>query len=595
MAFWRLFLCSVGCCLGAWVDASAHADAPNIVLILADDLGYSDTEPYGSEIETPAISALAAEGVKFTNHHMAGSCAPTRGMLLTGVDSHRNGVPNIPESIPPEQAEHANYRGALGDNVVTIATILRDAGYHTYMTGKWHLGNEPEQRPFYRGFERTVSMAVSGADHFEQKPYLPAYKEAYWYEDGENLTLPEGFYTPKYLVDRAIEFVDENRADGKPFFSYIPFLAVHFPVQAPREYTERNIGKYDEGWTKLREARLARAQALGIVPEGIDMVTMSTTEDWDALSDDERKYNAKAMAVYAGMLQAMDDNIARFVAYLKEIGEYENTVFIFSSDNGAESTRLVSGARGLYMRGWMAFNGYNTDYATLGEKGSFLEIGPSFASAAVSPLAYYKFFAHDGGLRVPMIVAGAGVAGDGRRSNAFTHVTDLAPTILDLAGVDVPDGNYQGRTVERMIGTSLVPLLTGEAERAHDPAQAIGYELAGNAALFQGDYKIVKDRGPVGDDEWHLFNFVSDPGETADLKEKMPERFSAMMDAYRDYVRDNDVLPMPKGYDQRREVIWYAFRNNPNYAVLTTAAVVLVLLFYLLWLGLRGIARRVGR
>ncbi len=208
----------------------AQATRPNIVLILADDLGFSDIAPYGSEIHTPALSALAEQGVSFTNYHTAASCAPTRGMLLTGVDSHRNGVPNIPETIPPEQAEHANYRGTLGHNVVTIASLLQDSGYHTYMAGKWHLGKTPDLLPFRRGFERTVTMADTGADNWEQKPYIPIYEKANWFADGEEYTLPKDFYSSRFLVDKTIAFIASYAPAGEPFFAYLPFQAVHIPV-----------------------------------------------------------------------------------------------------------------------------------------------------------------------------------------------------------------------------------------------------------------------------------------------------------------------------------------------------------------------------
>ena len=187
-----------------WQSPLAQASRPNIVLILADDLGFSDIASYGSEIETPTLSALAASGISFTNYHTAASCAPTRGMLLTGVDSHRNGVPNIPETIPPELSQHANYQGTLGHNVVTVASLLQDAGYHTYMAGKWHLGKTPDLLPFRRGFERTVTMADTGADNWEQKPYLPIYTKANWFADGEEFELPEDFYSSRFLIDKEI-------------------------------------------------------------------------------------------------------------------------------------------------------------------------------------------------------------------------------------------------------------------------------------------------------------------------------------------------------------------------------------------------------
>ncbi len=592
----RLLIEAMGCLLlTSSMASSAHAAPPNIVLILADDLGFTDTEPYGGEIPTPSIRALAEEGVMFTNYHTAASCAPTRGMLLTGVDSHLNGVPNIPEAIPPVQAEQSSsYRGTLGENVVTIATLLKDAGYHTYMSGKWHLGKTPELLPSRRGFERTIAMADTGADNWEKKPYLPMYKKANWFGDGEEIDLPEDFYSSKFLVDKMIEFIESNREGGKPFFSYLPFQAVHMPVQAPQEYTDKYMGKYDEGWASLRERRLESAKALGVVPANTKLAPVSSTADWESLTDEEKKYKSKEMAVYAGMIDAMDHHLGRLLQYLKDTDQYDNTVFIFTSDNGPEGTEVLTGARALYLRLWFATHGYNMDYETLGTRGSFVDIGPSFGNAAAAPLAYYKFFAHEGGMRVPMIIAGSMVAQTGSLSNAFTYVTDLAPTILEIANVEPPAGSYEGRQVENISGKSLLPLLTGQADRVHEPDETIGYELAGNAALFKGDYKIVIDRGPVGDGEWHLFNFVNDPGEATDLKEEMPELFAEMMEEYRTYTRDYRVLPVPDGYDQRKEVFRYVLRNNPDPLLLAIVAGLGLLIVFLAWRGIRAIRRRLA-
>jgi arylsulfatase/uncharacterized sulfatase len=485
-------------------------------------------------------------------------------MLLTGVDSHRNGVPNIPEAIPPEQAEHENYRGVLSPHVVTLATLLRDAGFHTYMSGKWHLGTTPDTLPSRRGFERTVALGDSGADNWQQKTYAPIYDEAHWFADGEPAVLPHEFYSSKYHVDKIIEFIDSNRADGRPFFAYLPFQAVHMPVQAPQEFTDHHLGRYDAGWQVLRKQRLGRAVSLGLLPDSTRAAAIPTTADWDARSPEQQRYASKVMAVYAGMLEAMDHHLGRLLANLEEVGAYENTVFVFVSDNGPESTDVL--ARGAlesgYMRLWMRTHGYNTDYDRLGTRGSFVNIGPSWASAAASPLAYYKFFSHEGGTRVPLIVAGPGVSAHGGITHAFAWVTDLAPTLLELAGVEPPGGRYAGRPVERMTGRSLVPLLAGRSERVHSTDEAIGYELAGNAALFQGDYKIVKDRGPVGDDTWHLYDIARDPGETRDLRDTQPERFAAMRAAYDTYAEDHGVLPVPEGYDQRSQIVRNALRER---------------------------------
>jgi arylsulfatase/uncharacterized sulfatase len=567
-------------CLAA--PAAAGSDRPNIVLILADDLGFSDTAPYGGEIATPTIAALADQGVKFTNHHTAASCAPSRAMLLTGVDSHRAGVPNIPEMLPPEHTQYEHYRGTLGRNVVTIATLLQDAGYHTYIAGKWHLGKDRDLLPSRRGFERTFILADSGADNWEQKPYLPIYEKANWFADGDEAELPEDFYSSRFLIDKTIEFIESHADDGRPFFAYVPFQAVHLPVQAPQEFIDRYMGVYDEGWDRLRYERRRRAVALGIVPAGAGMVSMSTTDDWYPLRPARKRYEAKRMAVYAAMVEAMDFHIGRLVAYLKRIGEYENTIFVFTSDNGSEAAELVAPESPMadFVLGRQ---GYVDDYETLGLKGSFNSIGPAWASAAASPLAYYKFYLGEGGLRVPLIVSGTPLGvGPGREMTcALTWAADLAPTLLDLSGTKPPGERYGGRAVEPMIGRSLVPLLEGRVDRIHDESDVVGTELAGHAALFQGDYKIVMNRRPLGDGEWHLYDIVQDPGETTDLAAAMPDRLQRMLSRYDDYAMRNGVLAVPRGFDAQRQVAINGLRHRAGPGILVGILLLATLLpFY---------------
>ena len=533
--------------LGAVVAKAAQQ--PNIILILADDLGFTDIAPYGSEISTPSLTALASEGISFTNYHTAASCAPSRAMLLTGVDNHRAGVASIPEAIPPEQSGFDNYQGVLGNNVVTVASLLEASGYHTYMAGKWHLGKERHQLPSRRGFEKTVAMADTGADNWEQKPYIPIYKKANWFADGEEMVLPEDFYSSRFLIDKTIEFIDSNLEDGRPFFAYLPFQAVHIPVQAPQEFIDQYMGVYDVGWEQLREDRLTKALELGVVGQGTEMVEMSTTKDWDALSDDRKRYEAKRMAVYGGMVAAMDFHIGRLIEYLKATGQYDNTLFVFTSDNGTEVSGFPDPANAS-ARVFVESQGYTSEYETLGLKGSFNSISPSFASASAAPFAFYKFYAGEGGLRVPLIIAGQPITVKGELTHALSHVTDITPTILSLAGVKAPDGRFGGRPVEAIVGRDLMPLIRGDVDRVYAEDDAIGYEVGGNAALFRGDYKIVMNRGPVGDSQWHLYNIVYDPGETQDLADAMPERMMVMTQAYEQYVLENGVLPVPVGYEQ---------------------------------------------
>lgn len=561
---------------------AAIAERPNIVLVLADDLGFSDIAPYGSEVNTPTLSALADSGIKFTNYHTAASCAPSRAMLLTGVDSHRNGVPNIPEALPPEQKAYEHYQGTLNHNVVTVATLLQSEGYHTYMAGKWHLGKTRDLLPSSRGFERTVALADTGADNWEQKPYIPIYEKANWFADGEETTLPEDFYSSRYLIDKTIEFIDSNKDSGAPFFAYVPFQAVHTPVQAPQAFIDKYMGIYDEGWNSLREARFQEALELGLVAPGTSMVSMSSTEDWDSLTIEQKRYQSKRMAVYAAMIEAMDFHFGRLIEHLKQAGQYQNTIFIFTSDNGSEasgSTSSTSAMRDLFF----GIQDYTTDYETLGLKGSFNSIGPSFASAAASPLAYYKFYSGEGGMRVPLIIAGEPLSVSQPVSNAFAYVTDITPTILDLSQVNQPAERFGGRRVEPIIGRSLVPLVRGEVSRVYTKTENIGYELGGNAALFQGDYKIVLNRGPLGDNVWHLFDIVADPGEAIDLAGSMPEKLQQMILAYESYASNNGVLEVPKGYRQQAQVGLNGLRDRLGPQILIILLSILVLVFVLVF------------
>jgi len=544
-------------CLAFGTHAFAAPKRPNIVVLVADDWGYSDVGAFGSEIATPNIDTLAREGVRFSDFHVTASCSPTRSMLLTGVDNHRNGVGNMPETMPDEHLGKPGYSGVLNDNAITVASLLRDAGYHTYITGKWHLGKTPDTLPDNRGFDRSFIQADSGSDNWEERPYAPLYDKAAWFENGQPAHLPKDYYSSTFIVDKALEYIAADRQGGKPFFAYLGFQANHVPVQAPKDMIDKYRGRYDQGWTALREARRDRAVALGLIPPGVGMQTMASTADWNALDEHEKRYEARRMEVYAGMAETMDQQIGRFIAHLKATGEYDNTVFVFLSDNGSEPTDPYTIPA---VRLWLEMN-YTRQLERLGSKGAFTSIGPSWASAAASPLGGYKFFAGEGGLRTPLIVAGVPGIQANQISRAFTHVTDIVPTLLEVAGVPAHKGEYQGRAVEPLIGSSLVPVLQGSAERVHPEDQPIGYELSGSAALFKGDYKLVKSLKPVGNEQWHLYNIVTDPGEVIDLQQQMPERFQRMQADYAEYARVNGVLPMPVGYDYMHQGQMYALKH----------------------------------
>ncbi|MBT9500297.1 MAG: arylsulfatase [Burkholderiaceae bacterium] len=538
--------------------AMAQPQRPNIVLLLADDWGFSDVGAFGGEIATPHLDELARRGMRFSNFHVTASCSPTRAMLLTGVDNHRNGVGNMRETIPQSHVGKPGYLSVLDRNVVTVASLLRDGGYRTYVAGKWHVGKEPHNLPPARGFDRSLVQGDSGSDNWETgKRYLDLTDRVYWYEDGKEVVMPTDFYSSQFYVDKTIEYLKADAAQAKPFFAYIGFQSNHIPLQAPAEFIAKYRGFYNNGWAALRQARRDKAVALGLVPASTQLASVATTTDWDALSDTDKAYQARRMEVYAAMAEAMDFHVGRLVAHLKATGAYDNTVFLFLSDNGAEGSDPYAITLG---RWWLDQN-YRRDIDSLGAKGAYTVIGPSWGSAATSPLSTYKFYAGEGGLRVPLIVAGVAGMPTNRIQPDFTHVSDIVPTLLDLAGVARPGSSYQGRPVEPLTGTSLLPVLTGAAGPVHGPDEPIGYELSGNQALFKGDLKLVKNLPPLGDGQWHLYDIRQDPGETRDLQQQRPEAFRAMQTDYAAYARANGVLPMPEGYEPTHQVLINALVN----------------------------------
>ena len=579
----------LGLGLGLWGQAAlAATERPNIVVLVADDWGFTDVGAFGGEMATPHLDELARRGVRFSNFHTSASCSPTRSMLLTGVDNHRNGVGNMRESIPREHLGQPGYLTVLNDRVVTIASLLQAGGYRTYASGKWHVGTAPDNLPNRRGFDRSLVQGDSGSDNWETgKRYLALTDKVHWYENGQEARMPERYYSSEYFVDRMLSYLQQDAKSPHPFFAYIGFQANHIPVQAPKSFIDKYQGRYDQGWTALREARRNRAAELGIVPAQAPMVTMNTTLDWSALSAEDRRYQARRMEVYAGMAEAMDHHVGRLIAHLKKTGEFERTVFVFLSDNGAEASDPYAMLSG---RLWLDWE-YRRDLDSLGAPGAYSIIGPSWASAAAAPLSTYKFYSGEGGIRVPLIISGVPGAHAGQVQASFSHVNDIAPTLLQVAGLPPQQGQFQGRAVEPMIGRSLLPVMRGEATRVYPAHQPVGYELSGNEALFKGDLKLIRNIPPVGDGQWHLYDIVRDPGETRDLAAQMPEVFEQMKKDYADYARDNGVLPMPAGYDPAGQVLINAF-FNVYLPRLLWGATALALALMALWAWRRHRTRR---
>ncbi|MDP2284720.1 MAG: arylsulfatase [Pseudohongiella sp.] len=522
----------------------AVAAQPNIVVILIDDAGFTDLGVYGSEISTPNIDSLAASGVMFSNFHSAPTCAPSRAMLMTGVPSHRAGVATLDHLRPPEQAEHPAYKGELANDVPTLAEHLKQSGYASYITGKWHLGHSPESLPVARGFDRSFILDASGADNWSQRTYLPQYDQADWFEDGQRGTLPDDFYSSEFLVDKMIEFIDQT-ATGQPFFSYIGFQAIHIPVQAPREYIERYNGVYDAGWEVQRQRRHEAAIARGLLPADAELGPVpERLRKWEDLSNRERERSIRSMQINAGMLEAMDFHLGRMIDHLKDTGAYDNTVFLVLSDNGPEHNHPTADAG---FRLWLQLEGYSQDVATLGERGSYASIGPEWAIAGSAAGSLFKFHASEGGTRVPLIMTGPGIPASGVL-HPFSFITDLAPTILDLTGTRALASG------PAFSGRSLLDVLQGRAPAMYGPDDAVALEASGQSAVFKGDYKLVRNLDQYGDGIWRLHNVVVDPGETRDLSAEQPARVAQMLEDYDRFAAQNGVLPMPPGYSGERMI-----------------------------------------
>jgi arylsulfatase/uncharacterized sulfatase len=507
-----------------------------VVVLLVDDAGFMDFGGYGGEAATPNINRIADEGVRFTNYHTSPLCAPSRAMLLTGLDNHKTGIATIPEVLTDEQKNEPGYAMHFLPGVLTIADYLKQAGYETFMTGKWHLGSGENQLPNAHGFDRSFALDASGADNWEQKPFMPFYEDAPWFEDGDPALLPKDFYSSRFLVDKMIEYLND-RNDEKPFFSYIAFQAIHIPVQAPREFTNHYEGIYTDGWNAILERRFERAKELDLVPAEAQMPDLHPSlRDWETLSPQEKEHYERSMMVNAGMLEAMDHHIGRLVTYLKLAGELDNTVFVITSDNGPE---FNDPARNAGFRFWMSQNGYDENIETLGEKGSMGAIGPEWASTASVPGSLFKFYASEGGTRVPLIMAGPGIKVRGFNSS-LNFVMDITPTLVDITGTDRKNA---------WDGKSLLPILRGEANQTYGIDEPVGLEVAGNAALFKGKYKLTRNTLPHGDGKWRLHDVLSDPAEIEDLSNVHPELRENMLVDYDEFTKKMNVIAVPDNFN----------------------------------------------
>jgi len=525
----------------------SSSSRPNIVLILVDDMGFSDLGSFGAEIRTPHLDALAAEGVRLTDFHSASACSPTRAMLLTGVDHHIAGLGSMVEVLRPGFKTVPGYEGYLNDQVVSIAELLRDAGYRTLMSGKWHLGHEIERAPHARGFERSFALLPGGADHFGGGPLdrLSGNAPIYAEDDQWVTDLPEAFYSSDYFTTRLIDFLDEGETAGdkRPFFAYLAYSAPHFPLQAPDEDIARYRGVYDDGPDALREKRLGRLKALGLVAEDTTIHPVVTdAPQWAELSDEERAASARTMEIYAGMIDRIDQNVGRVVEQLKRSGRYEDTLIIFLSDNGAEGAIVEAMPIMGPVMAQLIRDHCDNSYDNLGRPSSYIWYGPRWAQASTAPSRLTKTYTTEGGIRVPAIIRAPGGKRRGDISHAFSTVKDIVPTLLELAGTSHPGKSYNGRAIVEVSGQSAVAWLDGATDEIHGPGATTGWELFGRRAIRKGDWKAVYVPDLENRSQWQLYDLSRDRGEVNDLTEAHPEKLTELLTLWEQYKQENGVL-----------------------------------------------------
>ena len=500
---------------------------PNIIIILADDMGYSDLHCFGSETQTPNLDSLAKNGIKFTQFYNASRCCPTRASLLTGLYQHQAGVGDMVNT----RTEPA-YEGYLNQNCVTIAEALKAGGYTTLMAGKWHVGTDLEHWPVKRGFDHYFGLIDGASSYFTPTmPYRPNQKLTIALDDKPYTPGPNWYSTNAY-TDFAIKFVDETKNTHKPFFLYMAYTSPHWPLHALPEDIAKYKGKYMKGWDVLRQERLARQKSLGILSADEQLSPRdANVPDWNSLTPEEKDHWDTKMAVYAAMVDRMDQNIGRILKELKAIGQDKNTVIMFLSDNGASSESIKGPG---FTPEILAANSKPASDPT-----SFSAYEYWGANVSNTPFRLFKHWEYEGGTATPFIAYFPGVIAPGGVYRNPAHIIDLMPTCLELASVTYPK-TYNGHTITPAEGISLVPLLKGQAWKGHN---ALFFEHEGNRAVRQGDWKLVSQKPS---NKWELYNIKADRSELNDLSAQYPDKVNELVQLYNEWANRAGVIPFEK-------------------------------------------------
>ncbi|MEP4051048.1 MAG: arylsulfatase [Litorimonas sp.] len=550
----------VGCSSGEQSADQKAPTRPNVLLIVADDLGYSDLGAFGGEIDTPNLDALAMKGVRLTNFYTGPTCSPTRAMLMSGKDSHAVGLGAMAEALNTFKILQGKpgYEGYMHPEVTTIAEKFSAAGYRTMMAGKWHLGDAPEQRPTAQGFDLAYSSLKGNPDHFGAgQKGEPNMITANYTENGAPANYPVGTYSSDFLSEKIVDYMGGETTEDKPFFAYLAFTAPHWPLQAPKNLIAKYEGKYDAGPTALRASRIEKMKSLGLLGDSAASAELPALVDWDAMPETERALSARKMEIYAAMVDSIDQNVGKVLDHLKSTGEYDNTIIIFMSDNGAEgipqrplTARTSNTTNPKFKEKVLADIAVaNLDLDKMGTSESFLTYGGDWAKAAMVPLREYKGATEDGGIKAPAFVSGPGIKGERIVTGALS-VRDIMPTTLDLADItfeeDVPT-SVDG--IKAPSAISWEPILEDGANAVRDENDAMAWELFFKRGVRLGDWKAVYGKADPSAppnraerSQWRLYDLSVDPAESNDVKADNPEVMKRLMTAWDMYAEENGVF-----------------------------------------------------
>jgi arylsulfatase A-like enzyme len=494
---------------------------PNFVIILADDMGYSDIGAFGSEIRTPNLDGLAATGLKMSQFYNASRCCPTRASLLSGHYPHNAGVGSMNKDLGTPA-----YQGYINKQSITIAEGLKSAGYFTMLSGKWHVGNEPDQWPLARGFDRFFGFIGGTSNYFYPHPHKLGPDDYFVLNDKklENYlteTKPKDYYLTDEFGDYAVKFLDEAKTQHKPFYLHLTFNAPHFPIQARQEDIAKYLGKYNKGWDSLRYERYNRLLSLGIIKKEWQLSPRdSLIPAWYQMRPAEKESWALKMAVYAAMIDRLDYNVGRVLNKLKEIGAEDNTVVIFLSDNGASHEYPFPGRKQAD-----SLLSLKVKALPANDPQSYVGYEYNWANLSNTPFRAFKHWEHEGGISTPFIVRYPGVVKAGSINHQPAHIIDIQATIFDLAGVKYPS-KYKGNDITPADGLSLRNVLEGKPWNGHD---VLYWEHQGNKAVRKGDWKIVSS---FPENKWYLFNLQTDRTELNDVAEKQPGKLKELIALY---------------------------------------------------------------